>query len=83
MPDAPAVDFTIEQSVVELLTLLTTCPGPEREEALIDLARRVGPRQLARLFAQFIGLANSVVEEEQRRTIAEALAAISAPESAR
>ncbi len=83
MPDAPAMDYALEPAVAELLQLLTSCPGPEREAALVDLARRVGPRHLARHFAQFIGLANSVVEDEQRRTIAEALAAISAPEVSR
>ncbi|MEF3081913.1 hypothetical protein V3391_06760 [Luteimonas sp. SMYT11W] len=82
MSDSPANDYAIERAVAELLQLLTTCPGEEREAALVDLARRVGPRQLARLFAQFIGLANSVAADEQRQTIGEELAAIARPEPA-
>lgn len=61
MGDSPAIDYDIPTSAVDLLTLATTATGDDREQILIALAQRVGPRHLARLFAQFIGLANSVV----------------------
>lgn len=80
MADTPATDFDIAPSYARLLSLAATSDGPARAAMMILLVQRIGPRQLARLFAQFIGLANSVVADEQRQTIGEALAGIAPAE---
>lgn len=82
MSDTPATDFDIAPAYVEMLALAAASPGPERETMMLLLVQRIGPRQLARLFAQFIGMANSVVADEQRQTIGEALAALAPPKQA-
>lgn len=82
MAEAPATDFDIAPSYAHLLSLAATSDGPARAAMMILLAQRIGPRQLAQLFAQFIGLANNVVAGEQRQTIVDALAALAAREPA-
>jgi len=79
MADIPAIDFDIAPAYVHVLALASTSTGPEREAMMILLVQRIGPRQLARLFAQFMGLANSVAGGGERQTILDALAAIAAP----
>lgn len=56
----PAVDYDIGAQHAELLFGIATLPAVEREHALMAFTYRAGPQAIFDLFAQFIGLANSV-----------------------
>lgn len=56
-----AIDYKISAGHADLLRGIVCLPGEVREMALIKMAERMGGYGMVQLFAQFIGLANSVV----------------------
>ena len=55
-----ATDYAIAPQDAELLYGIATLPAIERKHALMAFTYRAGPQVIFDLFAQFIGLANSV-----------------------
>lgn len=62
MERKPATDYEIRPDLASLLYGVATMPFEERVLALGAIGHKYGARELLELFAQFIGLANSVAE---------------------